>query len=563
MRVIMGRVMSTDRDDTTRYLCAAAHLDDRFTDRVLRELLTEPTRAVPPAAGVRAGAVLAEAVAARARRKVRDVLLVVFFGLALFALTLNFLIAWLMISVLVGAVVYAVTGETPTDRARRSALAVTFAVAGETLALTIAVAVSRNDSSQNDSSFSPGGVLAIMLLAVLLTVLLVDDLVVWRHIEDRFRLGSTLQDPEPDELSPDVRPVYMFGSGSFLTQLRRHLHQRGQMLAPGPDETANGDRPLPAPVVVARGYRMFVGAGEPFRPWSLAVPLRPREDAEQVVPLTANALYERVEKAMTALRDVAHLSPGGRFARLRVNEQIVVAAEELITHLDEAGDFLAAPSESPYPLLRGQRVRELRDNPLEWARYYLRFQLETWDREFVVSAFLHLAVSDTTLYVEWTPCVLPPVNRKYRVIDVMWESPLRPVLRTAMGFLVLPLTMPARLYTACTWIHRKRWPCDRPTPARYGVQHSVRELGADEDVRNYFQLADRSRYVKMLESQLSPVLVDALQEAGYEVDKLEQQVAMVANNNVYISGGSLSGNMVAGKGNAVGPVSVTPVGARS
>src|SRR5262245_56766599 len=90
-----------ERDDTTRYLCAAAHLDDRFADSAIREFLTESTRAVPPVAGVRAGAVLAEAVASRARRKLRDSALVVLFAGVLVTLSLSLVIAWLFVGALV------------------------------------------------------------------------------------------------------------------------------------------------------------------------------------------------------------------------------------------------------------------------------------------------------------------------------------------------------------------------------------------------------------------------------------------------------------------------------
>ena len=59
-------------DTTTRYLCAAAHLDRDFADTAIREYLVEPTRAVPPTPGLDAVAVLREAVAARSRCKIRD-----------------------------------------------------------------------------------------------------------------------------------------------------------------------------------------------------------------------------------------------------------------------------------------------------------------------------------------------------------------------------------------------------------------------------------------------------------------------------------------------------------
>jgi hypothetical protein len=70
-------------DATTRYLCAAAHLDRDFADTAIREYPLEPTRAVPPTPGLDAVAVLKEAVAARTRRKIRDtVLLVLLTGFA-------------------------------------------------------------------------------------------------------------------------------------------------------------------------------------------------------------------------------------------------------------------------------------------------------------------------------------------------------------------------------------------------------------------------------------------------------------------------------------------------
>lgn len=529
--------MSTERDDTTRYLCAAAHLDARFGDRVIREFLTEPTRAVPPVAGVRAGAVLTEAVAARARRKIRDTLLVALFAGVLITLSLSIVIAWLLVAVTVFAIVTA-GGADRTGVLRRLLPAIGGGVvAGVLLTILIQAGGVATSYAYADPDLTPAAALTILLLVLLLGVLLVDEYVVWHHIEDRFLRGFLLPDPAPDALSPQVRRVFLFGSKHFLTQLRRHLRQRQRMHEPD-GEAKHGD---PAPVIVARGYRVFVGAGEPYGPWSLAVPLRPRQNAERVRPLCTEALYDGVTGAMDALRKAADLSPGGRFAELRVTEQVVVAADELIDNMDRAEDFLADPAAAPYPLLRGQRVRELRDSPLEWARYYRLFQLETWDRDFVVSAFLHLAVCDTTLYVEWTPCVLLPVKKEYRAIDATSDSPLLPVARAVARFLALPLTMPVRLRTVCSVIRPKRRPAGTRTPDMYGVAHSLRELAADTDVQNYFQLTDRGRYLKVLESSLTRALVDALTEAGYDSTTLEQQVATMANGNVYFKGITFAG----------------------
>jgi len=536
--------MLRERDDTTRYLCAAAHLDDRFTDRVIREFLTQPTRTAPPVAGVRAGAVLAEAVAARARRKFRDTLLVILFASLLGTLSLSIVTAWLVVAVIV------FVGLARGDRAERPGVVRRLlpAVSGGLVAgalLTVLLLTGGSPASYGAApDLAPASLLAAGLLGAMLVVLVVDELVVWHHLGDRFTRGRRVPDPEPAQLSPQDRRVYFFGARHFLTQLRRQLRAPVRMAAPaeaGDESSDEADVEAAAPLIVARGYRVFIGAGRPYAPWSLAVPLRPRAHVERVAPLSAECLYERVTHAMGSLRDAACLGPGGRFADLRVTEQVVVAAEELVGHLDNldnldrAGDFIARPNTAPYPLLRGQRVRELREQPLEWARYYLRFQVEAWDRDFVVSAFLHLAVSGTTLYVEWTPCVLLPVRKEYRAIDALPDSPLWPVERAVRRFLTLPLTMPARLRGVCSVIRPERPRAGRPTPEMYGVAHSLRELAADTDVQNYFQLADRGRYLKVLESRLTGALVEVLDESGYEVTALARQAAIVASGGMYLT----------------------------
>ncbi|WP_133905793.1 hypothetical protein [Actinophytocola oryzae] len=478
------------RDDTTRYLCAAAHLDDRFADRAIREFLTEPTRAAPPVAGVRAGAVLAEAVAARARRKVRDTLVVTLFAGVLVTLSLSLLVGWL----LVGVIVF-LRRSTP----GRGALP---AVGGGLVAIALLILLFRTSEDVTSYSYGVGltaaAVLAVGLLVVLLAVLVVDEYVVWHHIEVRFLRGFLLTDPSPDALSSRSRRVFLFGAEHFLAQLRRCLRRHQWMADPAtPDDAVQ--------VVVTRGPRVFVGAGEPHGPWSLAVPLRPRSSAEDVRPLCAGALYEGVARAVRALR--------GEFADLRVTERVVVAAAGLVENVERAGDFLADPGAAPYPLLRGQRVRELRDRPLGWAAYYLVFQFEARDRDVVVSTFLHLAVRDATLHVEWVPCVLPPLKREYSAIDTTPDSPLLPVVRAVLRFLVLPMTVPARLRTVCSVIRPRRRAPGTLTADMYGVAHSLRELAADTGSRSHPGPGDR---VKVLEGRLTSVLRESLAEAGYE-----------------------------------------------
>jgi hypothetical protein len=76
----------TARPDT----CAPPRTSDAgFADRAIAEYLVEETRALPPDVGLDVAAVLRDAVAARARRKIGDAVLLV--------LLVAFLLPWLAI----------------------------------------------------------------------------------------------------------------------------------------------------------------------------------------------------------------------------------------------------------------------------------------------------------------------------------------------------------------------------------------------------------------------------------------------------------------------------------
>jgi len=73
-------------DTSTRYLCAGAHLDRRFSHDVLRQILAQPQRAVGPSNGVDTALVIRHCVAAHRRQVLRDGVLVALLALALWAL---------------------------------------------------------------------------------------------------------------------------------------------------------------------------------------------------------------------------------------------------------------------------------------------------------------------------------------------------------------------------------------------------------------------------------------------------------------------------------------------
>jgi hypothetical protein len=92
-------------------------------------------------------------------------------------------------------------------------------------------------------------------------------------------------------------------------------------------------------------------------------------------------------------------------------------------------------------------------------------------------------------------------------------------------------------------------------PRMYGSRSSLREMAADDSVRNYFQLADIDRYLKILNSRFVPAVGRLLQESGYSARGFVEQAVSINNRNVYI-GGSVTGNVNLGDRSRLGNVNI-------
>ncbi|MDI5980041.1 hypothetical protein [Amycolatopsis magusensis] len=514
----------TAPDDTTRYLCAAAHLDPGYANAALKEYLVEPTRAVPPSPGVDAAKVLGEAVQARVRSKLFDglaflamlVFVVVSWGTVL-------LIGWIVLALVVAAVDFvrraAQDGPKISPRVVVGLLAlalVPFVLETELVtALLDGSPASRSTTRTADDDTVQILVGLLMALAGL-GVLVFQRWSTWHLLVSKFSRGARDTGRAP--------AAELFG-GFYDGQVQRY-----QRPAPGGDA---------APLVVYRGYNPFVGSGAVRDPWSMAIPLeRLREgNRDGAGPLSTASVYDGIRRAIEELREASELSPDNRFRELRVGGTVFVPAAELVDHFHtpQAVPYLPDPDAPPNGYLDREELDRVRLAPREWARYYLSAQVETWDRDLVLTFYLHVAVCDSTLYLEWTPCVLTPLRPEYRALDQMRAGSFTPVKQALLDWLKLPATMPARVWNVCSWIPRPKREAGVLDPERYGASKSLRELAAGS-LSGYFQLLDVERYDKILDSRILPTISRMLRAAGYSAATFEQQASVVVNNGVNIHG---------------------------
>jgi hypothetical protein len=81
--------MHSKNTEVTRYLCAAAHLDSEFCDEVIKQIVESDYKAIGVSPGVDSFIVFKHCLAAKSRRKVRDVLLAILLLLSILLTTIT------------------------------------------------------------------------------------------------------------------------------------------------------------------------------------------------------------------------------------------------------------------------------------------------------------------------------------------------------------------------------------------------------------------------------------------------------------------------------------------
>lgn len=546
------------QDATTRYLCAAAHLDPAFSDPAIAEFLIEPVRAIPPTPGVDSAAVLRDAVAARARGRIRDAILLLLLVVLAFV-SLPALIVWLIVALPVSIGVATAASSHPAIALARSlggaaigrwrnTMIVALLVLAGTLLLPQLLRLGLFGVPQSlysvlpESSSSSYGALFIAVLA--LAVISIDEFTVHHLVYTCFRRGSFVPDGRHAS-SGWERAVRTLGHASF-----RHALARLEAA----DERGAHNQDL-ADVVVHRGLSPFVGAGKKIHRKIIPLPLEPKTDDSGANtcsgprPISVVELHQHVAAAMDGLRSSSSLGPGGRLDGLIKREQVLMSADRLLINLDTQPQpaVLADLHRPPAAHMPVAAARHLADTPQEWARYYQCFRIEAWDRDLTTSCYLNAGTDQRMLCLEWTFCVLPPIRSSYRRIDRVQDPFLAPLRNSIMELVILPATVIRRFQSVFRRFKPLAQREGEVVPDRYGAGKSLRELAAADDVQTYFQNVDAERYVKILDATLFRAVGRYLEDHGYSMVEFMKLADPVVNQ--FHVGGDFFGSAVLGTGN--------------
>ena len=529
------------RDNTTRYLCAAAQLSEVYANTAIREFVVEPLRAVPPTPGVDTTAVLREAVASRARRRIRDVVLLLLLAVLLFTNPVLF-VPWLVFALLLALLL----GRFHFSRRGTIIAVVVVAVGAVVVAIlaslgfaALAILSSLGSASSSSSSSDSGGyydttptptpssgsgfvsialLLTVIVLLLIIAVVAVDEFAVHYLVFNRFRRTDFLADGRTSGHEWERR-LRGLGLPTFHLPLQRIAAA-----------TEHSDHVDVADVVVHRGYSPFIGAGVSVHEQVIALPLEPSDEDEEPESISVVGLHDHVTKAINRLRSTSTLGPGRRLEDLVRREQVLIPADRLVIDHRIVPEILPDLDHAPASRISVGDAQALADAAVEWARYYRCYRVEAWDRDLTTSCYVHAGTDQKMLFLEWRFFALLPIMPGYRAIDQYRDPLLAPLKGTAVELLVLPATIVRRLVSVFRRFKPLKQGVNEVMPDKYGADRSLREFAQADRVQSYFQDVDVQRYVRILDSTLFRAVGEYLQERGYSVVEFMKLADPMVNN---------------------------------
>lgn len=535
--------------NATRYLCAAAYLDPPFANTVIGELLGTH-RAVVPSDGIDLIPIVRHCLNARRMQLIRDVLVSLL------------LLAGLVLATVPTVAIVIITfffGFLPGVKWERRSLGKMFlagvSAAAGLLALGAVWTVifvlghaGHGIPRLGPLATGPGILVGALVFAVLTGVTLGVYYYSAYHI-----LG--------ERLGP-AAPVGEFGAAGAEAEQRIaeiDVAQRGN-------------------VTLYTGENPFIGAGTMGRVWSIAIELDRAQGAGSnpllpapggYVPIDPVELHRVLRKRLLGLRDPA-LPENEQIAALTVTDHVVGEGQRRWE-----SPLIDPVRKIPYSLARQDAVDALVRHPQAGLRYYQRVCVSDEgqavfvggeevvgraDQEVGISAFIYVAVEGRMFYLEFVPATLPPVLRRYHVIDQLpkitsGKFAARVLLQTASSAFGHIIGAPSGVLSTARriWQERKGFR-EELTSSRQdlfgdvGARLSVRELGADIKPHTYIQRLDAAKYTRIIERLVTDTVLDFLVAKGVDTAAYRASMTAVINNGVVISGGTVTGPVAAGAG---------------
>ena len=542
--------------DVTRYLCAAAYVDQGFAERVVEDVLADEASAVAPSPGVDLLAVVRHCLSAQEIRYRRDLRLAAAFGIVALLAPL-----WLVfVMVFLSAAQRGGVQQSFATRGQRQPGSRVLVNTGIAVAVVVVFAFYLGVVF---SSLPVGGFASWLLGSYLAGVPAVLASVgaagfayatVVRHDLDVDRLLRTTMTRETFTRQP--RPT---------VPRRKWIAERLIAIK----EARDGN------VTVYSGYSPFIGYSATSSKATLAVPLLPAEDPvgmsrhpAEPRPFTVTELVDHVRQQLHAVaaRGAADGTPtdsvpasasGESLGSLVIEDRVFASG----TTIGDDGRFIRSTTLAPATRLSPETVERIMLRPTGTVRHYLAIHVPLWGGDVVPSVFLHFSTLGQTLHLHIDNHVLGPVNAAYHVVDRL-RDPLTP--ERQRGLLVTALFHAGPAFFAAPFRalrharfesrHNRRMSdeikaMEQDPVYDYGARLSIRETALSPNYHNYFQVVDAERITSLVQRHTFAAIREFLDAHGYDTNDFRAQQQTILNQGLIQQGGtSIIGNQAIGTG---------------
>ena len=527
------RLPSGPSSNATRYLCAAAYLNDAFANRVIQQLLAT-RRAVAPSINFDVGPVLRHCLRARRNIFIRDVVLLVIVLAGLIIRTLPTL-AFLLLVLSLG-------GLLPNVGRRRGGLIGTLlfalgTVAGVALAVVLMILLALGSFV---SSLVTGGSLVSGAASFIGSVLAFALLLAATWATEFVYLRTTFRVLAEDLRSGAESPRAVSGAAE----------QRIAMV-----EGAQWGN-----ITLHSGWFPFIGAGrQSEKHWSIAIRLRRKNPLDQrlgkqsldgehapiekYVQIDPVDLHRRIGERLRVLNDPT-LPENERIAALTVSDRVVGSGL-----LSLGNPLLDTNLKTPYSHASREAIEALIRHPQARLRYYQQVSvsdegpavmsrgrkvIESVDQEVAVSAFVYAAVEGRMFYLQFVLTALPPIDAAYRVTGFRYGTSFIGTLMYSMKRLFRSIaSAPAGIYAAF-----QLWRTERQVEKEYlsstsgdfGTMISVRQMATAPWFSSYIEELDVEKYNMMVSRLLLETVQEYLDSKGVDTSAFENSAQTIINN---------------------------------
>ncbi len=506
--------MSDKATDTTRYLCAAGHLDEDFQDYVMRHVIYEERRALGESYGVDMSAVVSWCKSGLRRINKRDLVLTGILVLVILSYFLvNAMIRNLLANPNLSYSLYTILqGATQL-----------FSVTTIVLALIILPIAFNFEKwlKRHWPGTLPGVITYPTLLVLFFPFSLFIVPLIWGTIFSELIIryyGQQTNLLRKNTFNPQARPV----------PLDNNLAKKLQ------ENFSTGQRN----VVAYSGFTPFAGAGiyREDLSWSFVIdtskgafdPSDFTGSAKRLIPQSfpLSSLYHAVEMDVwdLGIKDV-----------LEIEGKLYVRGQ----YLPEKPAFFNAAVIHPVTSVDPQLIEQYKEHPTEDVRYYQCMRFNFWRGEMILTAFLRFVQRGKELFTEIDYLLLPPMKPDYYWVD---ERELTPLLKKIWELYKRSFNNPIRIWLGApsrllrgysyTSAQNRLAHFARNAPAfDYGASTSVRQSASDDVYHLFFQKLDEKMYLKIIEKQILETAINFLDAHQIDTTELRQRAQVILNSN--------------------------------